>query len=134
MILRYGVSRETVDEWTTRVDYGTLAFLNLNHSPVNFDPIELNSLHPHMWCRFRFAWARRRAGEDLPAPPLPTNVAAAATRRSRPLYSSLETFHTYEEALTEWKRKQAAVGVWPTSAVQRASLAQATQATQSTQS
>jgi hypothetical protein len=94
-----------------------------------------------MWLRFRFCWARRRAGKDLPAPPLPSTdlaspvagtISGDTTRVSmesststspRPFrrrYPEFEMFYSQEEASEARRQRRSTIGAWPTSAVERA--------------
>jgi len=125
MIKRFGVTQETLDAWNDLIDK------------------ELKEMRIRMWCRFRFCWARRRADQGLPAPPLPstasdlanatvnTDLESTASLTPQSTNASLnlpcpsyELYHTQEEARAAWRKKSNEVGIWPTSFVARASLVQ----------
>jgi hypothetical protein len=91
-----------------------------------------------MWMRFRFVMARRRAGEGLPAPPLPTLASATpdsplgvdrdmltdghaqGRQTDRPRYPASEVFYTKEENSQWMLRLHSTLGVFPTPVVKKA--------------
>jgi hypothetical protein len=94
--------------------------------------------------RFRFCWARRRAGRDVNAPPLPTSPtnlvssspladttsgditrASLESSNSTPQpyqrrYPAFEMFHSQEAAKEARRQRRSTNGVLPTSVVERA--------------
>lgn len=85
---------------------------------------ELSSMRIKMWVRFRFCWARRRAGPDLSAPPLPETTYTPPTASSlqdvtsddddlAPRYPFLELYHSAEEAITQMQRRKEHEGEFP---------------------
>ncbi|KIM25817.1 hypothetical protein M408DRAFT_204621 [Serendipita vermifera MAFF 305830] len=113
IMLKAGMDQATLDEWSNNVEK------------------ELRDLNPRMWLRFRFMMARRRAGENLPAPPLPTvqtpdlSTSAAqeledaeTRRRTRVQYPAMDIYHTREENMARMRQRRSTFGVFPTSAVQ----------------
>jgi hypothetical protein len=99
---------------------------------------ELNSMRTRLWVRFRFCWARRRAGDSLPAAPLASDqslstsntLVNAGSRNSvnatftldegRPRYPFFNVWTSAKEAAAEVKRRRDARGVFPEPDVQRA--------------
>lgn len=92
-----------------------------------------------IWLRFRFCWARRRAGPDLPAPPLPSegdqtgrddqgtqNGDATGYKESenetndRVKYPYFILHHTAEEAAAETKLRADSAPPFPESELRRA--------------
>jgi hypothetical protein len=94
---------------------------------------ELETLTPKMWLRFRFFMGRRRAGEGLPAPPLPIfpmseenspinaqDGPQVSLRPRRPRYPAFDLYCTREENLTRMQQRLSSYGVLPPSVVRRA--------------
>jgi hypothetical protein len=93
---------------------------------------ELESLTPRMWVRFRFYMGRRRAGEGLPAPPLPRFPVSeenspinaqggqqVSSRPRRPRYPAFDLYCTREENLARMQQRLSSYGVLPTFVVRR---------------
>ncbi|PVF94108.1 hypothetical protein CPB86DRAFT_713818 [Serendipita vermifera] len=126
ILLQHGMSQETLDEWSKHID------------------TELGTLRKKLWVRFKFSWGRRRAGENLPAPPLPPRPQRSSPSQTPPSspggasngpippeirdfrrlpghpYPAFEVFTTKEEARDEYHRRQANIGELPEMAVQKA--------------
>lgn len=87
-------------------------------------------MQPKLWTRFRWCLARKRAEENLPAPPLPTSdpstesgsVNSGATH-PRYTYPALVTYRSLDEAVSARQKRVESKGVWPQPAVKRAWLA-----------
>jgi hypothetical protein len=86
-----------------------------------------------MWIRFRFFMGRRRAGEGLPAPPLPLLPSSggnpptiaqsgeeARPRRPHTRYPALDVFYTREQAFEKMRQRLSGQGVFPPSVARRA--------------
>lgn len=98
----------------------------------------------NLWVRFRFCWARRRAGEGLPAPPLPERPGKSSPPETPPLtprgessfptpsdvkdfcrplgyrYPAIEIFATADEARIEREKREINVGELPELVVEKA--------------
>jgi hypothetical protein len=95
---------------------------------------ELNTNRFKLWVRFRFCWARRREGPDLPALPLsakpeedttsdPPSEGSDNDRTPSPApipYRVFDVFHNREDAVADTQRRQRSVGALPEPAVRRA--------------
>ncbi|KIM25818.1 hypothetical protein M408DRAFT_330998 [Serendipita vermifera MAFF 305830] len=112
IMLKAGMDQATLDEWSRNVDK------------------ELKELTHKMWLRYRFMMARRRAGEGLPAPPLPTAQTldpstgtseeledAEQQRKSQVRYPAMDIYYTREENMAKMRQKRSGFGVFPPSAV-----------------
>jgi hypothetical protein len=118
--------------------------------------LEIKTSRVKMWVQFFFTWARRRAGDGLPAPPLPAVPRSREAENERPStptatdpnrpryvtgnwrpppehrYPAFEVYKTMEEARFEQRRRQIQVGQLPPSALRRAWEQMQTQAGDST--
>ncbi|PVF94110.1 hypothetical protein CPB86DRAFT_800707 [Serendipita vermifera] len=112
-LLGHGLSQDVLNEWSRNIDE------------------ELNSLR--LWIRYPFCWARRRAGEGLPAPQLsPGSENSCLDEMSQektnlPVppeikdfqrlpgyqYPTIEIFETKEEAHAQWSRTKSNMGEMP---------------------
>ncbi|PVF94105.1 S-adenosyl-L-methionine-dependent methyltransferase [Serendipita vermifera] len=117
-----GVEKETLEEWGRKADQ------------------ELRSLTPKMWWRYGFCFARKRAGEGLPAPPLP--IPHGFSLLPSPLldlsippgyenidikaedlaldYPAMEIFDTRAQAFAAAERRSASIRERPASVVAKA--------------
>ncbi|PVF94107.1 S-adenosyl-L-methionine-dependent methyltransferase [Serendipita vermifera] len=119
ILLQYGMSQDMLNDWSKHVDE------------------ELNGQKQKLWVRFRFCWARRRAGPDLPAPALPPRPERSSPGQSpqdSPLsenptsvppesedfrrapghrYPAIEVFTTREEARIEREIRMTKMGELP---------------------
>lgn len=74
-----------------------------------------------MWIRFRFIMARRRAGDGLPAPPLPTlPLTEVQQSPARSRYPAIDVYYTREDNLRRMRQRRSTIGVLPPSVVGRA--------------
>lgn len=77
-----------------------------------------------MWVRFRFFWTRKRAGEGLPAPPLPNykmrRPTASGGAKSAQRSSTLEVYYDKEETLARMKKRMEPIQDLPVFAVESA--------------
>lgn len=112
IMLKNGMDQATLDEWSSNVEK------------------ELRDLNPRMWLRFRFMMARRRAGEGLPAPPLPTAPTpdpltstaqeledAEQRRRPQVRYPAMDIYYTREENMARMRQRRSTFGTFPPSVV-----------------
>ncbi|PVG03326.1 hypothetical protein CPB86DRAFT_793754 [Serendipita vermifera] len=123
ILVRHGMDPAVLEEWSLKADE------------------EIKNSRVKMWVQYFFSWARRRAGDDLPAPPLPTTSHSRQSSDQRPStptassprfvtggwisppehrYPAIEIYRTKEEARFEQRRRQKMVGQLPPSALQRA--------------
>ncbi|KAG8828601.1 hypothetical protein FRC17_007478, partial [Serendipita sp. 399] len=81
---RIGWPPETLNEWSRKADE------------------QMMQTKPKIWFRIPYAWGRRRAGENQPAPPLPPLPDAQEDGVEVP-YPHFYVYRTREEALAETK-------------------------------
>ncbi|PVF94115.1 S-adenosyl-L-methionine-dependent methyltransferase [Serendipita vermifera] len=125
ILLQHGMSRNVLNEWSRQIDQ------------------EITTPKKKLWVRFRFCWARRRASEGLPAPPLPKHPGRSSPPDTPPLtprgsnsppispevkdfcrplghrYPAIEIFTTAEEARREREKRELNVGELPELMVER---------------
>lgn len=87
-------------------------------------------MQPNLWVRFRWCLARKRAEENLPAPPLPTPAPSTESGGAEPsaappryTYRATATYHTLEEAVNARRKRRESIGVWPQAVLKKAWLA-----------
>lgn len=137
MLRKHGISQEILDNWSVRCQKGGHPFARKSvETTTHITGLcpELDSMNRRYSARFPFAWARRRAGEGLPAPPLPqisTDPAhqpvGGPKRKTRFKEPFFELFHTPEEALAAREKRRSTLGQYPVSAVGKAWTAIQTQ-------
>lgn len=123
ILRRNGISQETLDEWS-----------RLCHE-------ELSTMKFKIWCRYRVAWARRRAEDGGPAPALAApspksdrsssgsegkgskeinpSIPSFFSAKERHHYPAVDLYASREEAAEARRRRLATIGEWPTPAVER---------------
>ncbi|KAG8835432.1 hypothetical protein FRC17_003331 [Serendipita sp. 399] len=101
ILRKHGMQQEVLDEWAKMVDE------------------ELGKAKRKVWARFGFCWARRRAGPNQPAPPLPVSslTSEPVLNLSQPPFATYEEWHTEERALAERERRMRTSGDLPRAAV-----------------
>lgn len=112
MLLKQGMDQATLTYWSQQAD------------------IQLKTMQPNLWARCRWSLARKRTGENLPAPPLPTPdppiESGSAEPSSSPMgytYHAHATYHSLNEAVSASQKRRDSRGVWPQPAVRRAWIA-----------
>jgi hypothetical protein len=98
LLIRSGWSRETVTAWSDRIDEG-VSYAHLQPMWLK-DRAEMSHLKDQLVWRIRLCWGRRRAAENMPAPPLPVvnEDADASLRTDYPYY---QVHNTREESLAQ---------------------------------
>ncbi|PVF94113.1 hypothetical protein CPB86DRAFT_64242 [Serendipita vermifera] len=122
IILKYGVERNTVEEWSLKTDY------------------ELRNFTHKMRVRYRCCWARRRSLDGPLAPSLPNHPGFSplpSAISSLPLlkdnqeprdqgkdiesaYPGIEVYTSQEQATAELEKRNEAIGILPKAEVERA--------------
>lgn len=142
ILSRHGLDPQLLESWSKKVDAGkTFTYCtswNIGLTEVPFP--ELGEMEIKLWVRFRFCWARRRAGPGLPAPPLPpipasstsistsnpsansnpTDGQASLSEDVKTPYPYLIFFKTAEEAATALQKRRDAVPPYPQSELEKA--------------
>lgn len=119
LLQKVGVPKEVCDHWSEMVDQGGYSSVLSSHHRwssvfvylpstttttfrflIVFNGIELKYLSPPTWLRFVAAWARRREGDGLPAPPLSIDTSKSLNTKKVETapYPGLHIFRTPEEA------------------------------------
>ena len=125
ILLKHGMDQATLDEWSKHIEEGELPlFPSLPRRKLMRPTTELNNMDPKQWVRFRFYLGRRRAGEGLPAPPLPAlppvDPDVLARQAARPRYPAYDLYNTQEENDARMKLRHDSYGVYPQSVLRRA--------------
>ncbi|KAG8825267.1 hypothetical protein FRC17_008766 [Serendipita sp. 399] len=104
ILRKHGMQQGVLDDWSKLVDE------------------ELGKTKHKVWVRFVFCCARRRAGPDEPAPPLPASspTSEPVIVSSLPPYATYEEWRTEERALVERERRIRTIGDLPQSVVRAA--------------
>lgn len=76
-------------------------------------------MDPPIWVRYAVAWARRRAGENQPAPPLPALADPEKAKVESHHYTGLHIFKTPEAAAEDMRIRAERAGEEPTAFVTR---------------
>lgn len=102
ILRKHGMTQETLDQWAENVTR------------------ELEECNPKQWVRFRFYLGRRRAGPNLPAPPLPDLPEPVAQTTTRSRYPAYDLYTTKEENDARMRLRHSCYGIYPPSVLRRA--------------
>jgi hypothetical protein len=109
LLLKVGIPRETVEEWSENAEKGACPVWISSESCLMWFALELMDKDEIIvWIRFIMAWGRRRAAPNMPAPslPAPPPKLVEEDAEERVPYPHLDLYNTPEEALAESKRRK----------------------------
>jgi hypothetical protein len=117
LLIKVGIPAETVEEWSKKAENGAYAIWIFSESWLMWSALEMMARDETiLWLRFIWAWGRRRAAPNMPAPSLAAPPPRPAEEEAEEMVEPYPHFYIYntpEEALAESKRRKQTLDLIP---------------------